>query len=204
MKTKKILSLKAVLILVVLIVSATVNAQVKYDSNGRFTIGNTTPYSFYAQTIMGNGMYFKCKTSNFFQIDVTPAATRLASHYDQVVFYNTQSSVYNSIQVKNVYNYSDARAKSNIKSLNNGLSSILKLRPVSYTFADKADKSVFKVGGDGLEIGLLAQEVEAVLPNIVLTDPDGKKLINYTAIIPIMIDAIKALQQEVEVLKKNK
>lgn len=148
-------------------------------------------------------MYFKCKTSNFFQIDVTPAATRLASHYDQVVFYNTQSNVFNSIQVKNVYNYSDARAKSNIRSLNNSLGTITKLRPVSYTFADQADRSTFKIGGNGKEIGLLAQEVEQVLPNIVLTDPDGKKLINYTAIIPIMIDAIKSLQQEIETLKKN-
>lgn len=86
MKTKKFVSLKVVATLVVLIVCATIKAQVKYDSNGRFTIGNTTPYGFYSQTISGNGMYFKAKTSNFFQIDVTPAATRLASHYDQVVF----------------------------------------------------------------------------------------------------------------------
>lgn len=47
----------------------------------------------------------------FFQIDVSPAATRLASHYDQVVFYNTKTNNFNSIQVKNVYNYSDARSK---------------------------------------------------------------------------------------------
>lgn len=45
-------------------------------------------------------MYFKSKTSNFFQIDVTPAATRLASHYDQVVFYNTRLSRFNSIQYR--------------------------------------------------------------------------------------------------------
>lgn len=44
MKTKKFASLKVVITLVVLIVCTTVNAQVKYDSNGRFTIGDTTPY----------------------------------------------------------------------------------------------------------------------------------------------------------------
>lgn len=203
MKTKKVFS-KIVLTLVLSIAFTAVKAQVKYDSNGRFTIGATSPYSFYSQTIYGTGMYFKAKTSNFFQIDVTPAATRLASHYDQVIFYNTQTSTFNSIQVKNVYNYSDTRAKSNIQTLNNGLSSIIKLRPVSYSFADKSDRSMFRTGGSGQEIGLLAQEVEKVLPDIVLTDPDGKKLINYTAIIPIMIDAIKALQQEIETLKKNK
>ena len=50
----------------------------------------------------------------------------------------------------------------------------------------------------------LAQEVEKDLPNIVLTDPDGNKLINYTAIIPIMIQSIKELKAEVEALKANK
>lgn len=63
--------------------------------------------------------------------------------------------------------------------------------------------SKFKSGGDGKEIGLLAQEVEAILPNVVLTDDEGKKLINYTALIPVMIDAIKALQKEVEALKNK-
>lgn len=197
MKTKTIFTL------VLWIVCISINAQVKYDSNGKFTIGNTSPYEFYTQTLYGTGMYFKFSTSNFFQIDVTPAATRLASHYDQVVFYNTKSSVFNSIQVKNVYNYSDARAKSNIQSLDNGLDCVLKLRPVSYNFSDKSDKTTFRTGGSGKEIGLLAQEVEKVLPNVVLTDPDGNKLINYTAIIPIMIDAIKALQKEVEELKSK-
>jgi hypothetical protein len=37
-----------------------------------------------------------------------------------------------------------------------------------------------------------------------LTDPDGNKLINYTAIIPIMIQSIKELKAEVEALKANK
>lgn len=39
---------------------------------------------------------------------------------------------------------------------------------------------------------------------VVLTDPDGNKLINYTAIIPVMIQAIKDLKAEVETLKSGK
>lgn len=145
MKVRIIEISKAILALVVVLSVCTIaNAQVKYDSNGRLTIGNTTPYEFYGITAYGGGMYLKTKTSNFFQIDVTPAATRLASHYDQVVFYNTKTSTFNSIQVKNVYNYSDARAKTNVQSLNNGLDYILKLRPVSYTFSDNSDRSLFK------------------------------------------------------------
>lgn len=195
---------KATLVLVALFVCTSLGAQIKYDSNGRLTIGETTPYEFYGITAYGGGVYLKSKTSNFFQIDCTPAGSRLASHGDQVVFYNTKTSTFNSIQVKNVYNYSDARAKTNIQSLNDGLDCILKLRPVSYVFSDNSNKTLYRTGGNGKEIGLLAQEVEAVLPNVVITDPDGNKLINYTAIIPVMIDAIKALQAEVEELKSNK
>ena len=55
--------------------------------------------------------------------------------------------------------------------------------------------------GDGKEIGLIAQEVELVFPNLVLTDPDGKKLINYTALIPVLIDAVKTLTEEINTLK---
>lgn len=81
-----------------------------------------------------------------------------------------------------------------------------KLNAVTYDFkdTDPATANVFKTGGNGKEIGLLAQEVEQVLPNVVLTDPDGNKLINYTAIIPVMIQAIKDLKAEVETLKAGK
>ena len=202
----KSLFFKSILLVVFLAVAVLANAQIKYYSNGKLTIGNTEPYSFYHTTFSGNGIYMNCNASNFFQIDCSPAATRLASHYDQVVFYNTASGVYNSIQVKNVYNYSDARAKININPLGYGLNVLSKLNAVSYDFKDKNEPAAaaFRVGGDGKEIGLLAQEVEKVLPNIVLTDPDGNKLINYTAIIPIMIQSIKELKAEVEALKANK
>ena len=200
----KSLFFKSILLVVFLAVAVLANAQIKYYSNGKLTIGNTEPYSFYHTTFSGNGIYMKCNASNFFQIDCSPAATRLASHYDQVVFYNTASGVYNSIQVKNVYNYSDLAAKKNIQPLGrsiNSVSKLLQLKPVKYDFQDSSDRSTFKVGGDGKEIGLIAQEVELVFPNLVLTDPDGKKLINYTALIPVLIDAVKTLTEEINTLK---
>ena len=192
---------KAILALALLIVCTAVNAQIKYDSKGQLTIGNTTPFGTYSPTLLTNGVYIKGPGSNFFQVDVTPAATRLASHYDQVVFFNTQTSTFNSIQVKNVYNYSDAKAKENIQSLSQSLSILKLLGPVSYNFTDNSDNTKFRKGGDGKEIGLLAQEVEQVLPNIVLTDPDGNKLINYTSLIAVLIDAVKDLNEKVSALE---
>lgn len=198
MKTKNFMRILFIFV-AMLTIANIANAQIKYDSKGRLTIGNVTPYSFYKTTIFGC-TYFKDESNHFFQIDITPAATRLASHYDQVVFYNTALSRFNSIQVQSVYNYSDARAKTNIKTLENGLDIIKQLRPVSYDFINGTTS---KTGGDGTELGLLAQEVEKILPNVVLTDEEGKKLINYTALMPLMINAIKTLQQEVDQLKKK-
>lgn len=201
MKTKTTTISTAILALALLTICTMVNAQIKYDSKGNLTIGDLTPYKFYSQTILSNGVYLTGPGSNFFQIDVTPAATRLASHFDQVVFYNSQTSTFNSIQVKNVYNYSDARAKNSIQSLSKSLSIIKQLRPVSYNFTDNSDNTKFRKGGDEKEIGLLAQEVEKVLPNIVLTDPDGNKLINYTSLIAVLIDAVKDLNEKVSALE---
>lgn len=110
--------------------------------------------------------------------------------------------------MKDVYNYSDARAKTNVSTISNSLSSVMRLRPVTYNFKDATANSVqtaaYTVGGDGKEYGLIAQEVEKVLPDVVLTDSEGKKLINYTAIIPILINAIQNLQSEINELKNSK
>lgn len=59
-------------------------------------------------------------------------------------------------------------------------------------------------GGSGKELGLLAQEVERILPEIVLTDDEGKKLINYTALIPVLIESIHELKAEIEELKSTR
>lgn len=95
-------------------------------------------------------------------------ATRLASHGDQVVFYNTQTGVYNDIQVKKVYNYSDARAKTNIKPLSYSLDILNQLNPVSYNPISNSPEQAKRK-----EMGLLAQDVEKILPELVYTDEEG-------------------------------
>jgi hypothetical protein len=48
---------------------------------------------------------------------------------------------------------------------------------------------------------LIAQELEEVLPNLVFTDEEGRKLVDYVSLIPVLIDAIQSLQKEVDNLK---
>lgn len=185
----------------------TASAQIKYQSN-ILTVGNTDQFLYYMVTIAGNGVYFNHSNGRFLQISVAATgAPRLAGHNNQIVFYNSQTGKFNDIQVKSVLNYSDARAKTNVQSLNNGLKIINRLNPVTYNFNESQASSYVRAStvnqytGNNTEIGLLAQEVESVLPNLVFTDDEGRKLINYTALIPVLIDAVKALQKEVEELK---
>ena len=52
------------------------------------------------------------------------------------------------------------------------------------------------------DIGVIAQEVEKILPEIVATRADGFKAVKYEKIVPLLIEAIKAQQAEIEQMKK--
>lgn len=206
---KKIFNLKSILSITVIFCSfLTSLAQITYD--GRIiNIGGATEngkFNFLIDKF--SGLYWTFNNGNkFFQCDVTPANPRLAGTGDKIVFYNSFTSTYNNIQVANVYNYSDERAKTNINTINSGLNTILNLRPVSYNWKNNNEivSRVATLGSDSvaqplgpndgkLQYGFLAQEVEQVLPDAVETDDDGNKLINYTAIIPLLVQSIQELQ----------
>jgi hypothetical protein len=90
---------------------------------------------------------------------------------------------------------SDARLKANITSLGNTLSKLLLMDGKSYTL--KSDESVEK-------IGLLAQEIQKIFPELVKQSGDDKGTlsVNYQGLIPILINAIKEQQKQIEDLKK--
>ena len=79
------------------------------------------------------------------------------------------------------------------------------MRPVSYNFTGNQSRSVSsnQYTGNNAEIGLLAQELEEILPNLVYTDEEGKKLVDYVSLIPVLIDAVQDLQREVDMLKSK-
>ena len=156
-------------------------------------------------TPIENTGYWISYENKFFQIDLTPANPRLAGTGDQVVFYNTNTRTFNDIQVKNVYQHSDARAKKDIQPLSDGLYKVLNLNPVSYNWINPGvEKRTTEEGTPLKDIGFLAQDVEAIIPEAVMTDDEGKKLINYSAVIPYLVEAIKDLQGQIEQLEAEK
>ena len=89
----------------------------------------------------------------------------------------------------NVTAYSDARLKHDVKKLDNALDTVQRLRGVSYKW--NRDNSV--------GIGFIAQEVEAVCPELVL---DGAhKSVSYGNVTAILVEAVKELRAEVEQLR---
>ena len=53
------------------------------------------------------------------------------------------------------------------------------------------------------EIGLIAQEVEAVVPELVQTDDDGMKSVSYARTIALLIESVKELEAEIKILKEK-
>ena len=93
----------------------------------------------------------------------------------------------------NVTAFSDERLKDNIETLEDGLDKVEQLRGVTYT-------------RDGREnIGVIAQEVEKILPEIVLTADDemGTKSVDYSRITAVLIEAIKELSERVKELENK-
>ena len=106
---------------------------------------------------------------------------------------------YNLTTNEITYNTSDIRLKRNIKPINNGLETVMKLNPVSY----EKKYSLTDVNYPMKENGFIAQEVQKVLPNLVQEIPGKDKLLalNYIPLIPFMVKSIQELEMENNKLK---
>ena len=102
----------------------------------------------------------------------------------------------NTLTVTALTESSSITLKENVNPLTNALDSILKLCGVSYDRRDGSRKN---------EVGLIAEEVNKIIPNLVTKnatgDPEG---IQYTKLTAYLVEAIKSLKAEIDELKGNK
>lgn len=96
---------------------------------------------------------------------------------------------------------SDVRYKKNIVPITNALSSIILLNGVRYNL--KAEEFQERQFTNKPQIGLLAQDVEMIYPEVVFTDQNGYKAIDYSKLTPVLIEAIKELKDELKDLKEQ-
>mgnify|MGYP003632982385 CR=1 FL=1 len=100
-----------------------------------------------------------------------------------------------------VANYSsDKRLKENIKPISGALDKLLQISGVTFDWIEKEEIHSHK----GHDVGVIAQEVEEVLPEVVVTRDNGYKAVNYEKIVPLLIESIKDLKAEIDELKKSK
>jgi hypothetical protein len=90
---------------------------------------------------------------------------------------------------------SDRRVKDNIQTVDSALDKVLNLRGVYFT----------RKGSEKRNLGVIAQEIEEFLPEVVFTDdsPEQMKSVAYGNIIGLLIEAIKEQQEQIEKLKQN-
>ena len=96
---------------------------------------------------------------------------------------------------------SDAKFKKNLLPINDSLEKVLGMKGLSYEW--KTDEYIEKSFPEGRHYGVIAQQIEKVLPEVVNTAPDGTKAVAYTEIIPVLIEAIKEQQKQIDELKKR-
>jgi hypothetical protein len=100
------------------------------------------------------------------------------------LYYNPNTGTLNAT----IFNtLSDITTKENINTIEDALTKVLNLRGVSFTWRDSGLKS----------IGIIAQEIEKIIPEIVASDERGIKSVSYDSIIGLLIEAIKEQQIQI-------
>jgi hypothetical protein len=100
-------------------------------------------------------------------------------------------TVNGTVSATNFNTTSDQTLKTNVETLTGSLDAVKSLRGVSFDWLENG----------GSEIGVIAQEVEAVLPDVVSTNDEGIKSVKYGNMVAVLIEAIKEQQVQIDELK---
>jgi hypothetical protein len=95
------------------------------------------------------------------------------------------------------YYSSDIRFKDNITSIDNPIEKVKQINGVEFDWNDKQPNY------EGHDIGVIAQNIEEVIPEVVETRKDGYKAVKYEKLVALLIEAIKQQQEEIEELKNK-
>lgn len=106
------------------------------------------------------------------------------------LYFNPSTGTLNATTLNSL---SDKNKKTNIRPIDNSLALVQRLQGVRFDWLENNKAS----------IGLIAQEVEEVIPEVVETDADGTKTLSYGNIIGVLIEAIKEQQIRIEELERK-
>jgi hypothetical protein len=98
---------------------------------------------------------------------------------------------FTTVTADNFNSTSDVRKKTNIDTISDATDKVKNLRGVSFNWTESGESS----------IGLIAQELEQVIPEVVSTDEEGLKSVSYGNLVGLLIEAIKDQQNQINELK---
>jgi len=165
------------------------------DSTSRVVLGGSNIMSFAVQPVGGSltnqisiisGLVYP-PTSNF--VSLGNSTYQFKDGYFDGTLYTDAISNSGSITSATYFYSSDAALKEDIQTIENPLEKVQQLRGVSYKWKDTGRK----------DIGLVADEVQEVLPELVVEK--GHKHIDYGHMIGLLVEAMKEQQKEIEELK---
>ena len=173
------------------------------SDNGNMFVGKTGDWAamYYADSI-------KVKTANT-GAEVTGNLTvSNDTQTDSLGVGTTPSSTSGEIRATNdvtAYYSSDAKLKTNVVNIDNALDKVKQIRGVEFDWTQEYIDD--KGGEDGYfvrkhDVGVIAQEVEAVLPEVVGTRENGTKAVRYDRMVALLIEAIKDQQSQIDELKQ--
>ena len=102
------------------------------------------------------------------------------------------------------FSSSDRRWKKNIINISNPLDKISKIGGYEFDWKELTEEErETQHGNSGHDVGVIAQEIQEVLPEVVKERDNGYLAVDYEKIVPLLIESIKELKNEVEELKKK-
>ena len=153
------------------------------DASHKIDIGSTATHS-YLTFSPGNGEKMRISTDGKVGIGRTAATYQLEVQGDMAATADVIA-----------YLGSDRRLKDNIKPIENPIEKIKQIG--GYTFDWNDNQSTY----EGNDVGVIAQEIEKVLPSLVNNRKDGYKGVKYDKIVALLIEGIKDQQKQIDDLK---
>ena len=168
-----------------------------YDNGiGRYTYTKVTSSDIetVVQTAINNGSISTggVSSTSDLQVKSLGVGTAASGTTGEIIATNDITAFYSS----------DQRLKTNVCVIENALEKVNNIRGVTFDWNDTAQEMY--PDRTHTDVGVIAQEIEKVLPEVVVDRDNGFKAVRYDKIIPLLIEAIKDLKQEIEELKKNR
>jgi hypothetical protein len=166
-----------------------------WATNKRFHFASSGYFAFNGK---GNNEYFKIDSTGYIGINVVVPTERLhVVGNARITAVGTASASNSALYITNTgvlsTNASDVNKKHNVRNLPYGLSTINNLNPVAFEWNET----------DETDIGFIAQDIESIIPESVITNWDSELIFRQEKIIPVLVKAIQEQQSLIKALEQR-